>query len=215
MPEQYGAVKRTLGELLSTTGVQIEVSEFQREYSWEDRHVEQFWLDLMAFAERYPETLRDQEYFLGAIVLVEGGNRYELLDGQQRLATATILLSVIRDVLNRNHYRDAAIRTQQKFIADTDDATGVRTTSLTLNRYDRDFFRREVQESREADYVAPTPQLPSHHLIRAARELLESVVARRFAELGGATPAFQWLLRTRQLLTDHVSLVRVTSLAGC
>ena len=52
MPDQYAAVKRTLGELLSTTSANIKASEFQREYSWESQHVEQFWLDLRSFSER-------------------------------------------------------------------------------------------------------------------------------------------------------------------
>ena len=38
-----------------------------------------------------------EEYFLGSIVLVTGGETNVLLDGQQRLASATILLSVLRD----------------------------------------------------------------------------------------------------------------------
>jgi uncharacterized protein with ParB-like and HNH nuclease domain len=43
----------------------------------------------------------DDQYFLGSTVLVkspENKNRYEVIDGQQRLTTLTILLSVLRDL---------------------------------------------------------------------------------------------------------------------
>jgi uncharacterized protein with ParB-like and HNH nuclease domain len=42
-------------------------------------------------------TLSAREYFLGSIVLVTSGGSNLLLDGQRRLATATILLSVLRE----------------------------------------------------------------------------------------------------------------------
>jgi uncharacterized protein with ParB-like and HNH nuclease domain len=82
--------KRALGQLLSSTSPPIRAPDFQRDFSWED--------DLIAFGGNDPTTakLTGREYFLGAI-LVNNGSYHLLLDGQQRLATTTILLSALRD----------------------------------------------------------------------------------------------------------------------
>jgi len=115
MPDQrYEAARQTIGSLLATTSPKIEVPEWQRSYSWEMAQVETFWQDLITFSEQYPEkNIVGEEYFLGSIVLVVGGPTNLLLDGQQRLATATILLSVLRDS-RRAHKADAAARLQNK-----------------------------------------------------------------------------------------------------
>jgi uncharacterized protein with ParB-like and HNH nuclease domain len=98
MPERYRSDKRTMGQLLSLSSPPIEVSSIQRDYSWDPSHVRTFWEDLLSFADTLPADLStDQEYFLGSVVMADKtkGTGYLLIDGQQRLATATILLSVI------------------------------------------------------------------------------------------------------------------------
>lgn len=173
--------------------------------------VETFWQDLIAFSEQYPgKNIVGEEYFLGSIVLVVGGPTNLLLDGQQRLATATILLSVLRDA-RREHKADAATRLQNKYISDFDDQSNTTTHVMTLNRYDRDFFRGEIQTEPTVPPTRPTPTLRSHGLIRKAREYFEARVAEQSATLGGGDAAFQWNLRIGQVLCDHMSVVAVTS----
>ena len=41
--------KRTLGQLLSNTNPPIHVPDFQRDFSWTDEQISEFWLDLVAF----------------------------------------------------------------------------------------------------------------------------------------------------------------------
>jgi Protein of unknown function DUF262 len=163
MPEQrYEAGRKTIGTLLATTSPRIEVPEWQRSYSWTTEEIEAFWQDLVAFDAQYPEdNIIGEEYFLGSIVLVTGGATNLLLDGQQRLATATILLSVLRDA-RRQYSGDAAARLQSKYISDFDDATQTTTHVLTLNVYDQDFFRAEIQDEPKTPLVRPTPTLRSH-----------------------------------------------------
>ena len=65
----------------------------QREYSWEDEHVLALFQDLANAIDKSKST-----YFLGTIVLTPGHDGVlEVADGQQRLATTTILLGAIRD----------------------------------------------------------------------------------------------------------------------
>jgi len=90
--------KRTLGVVLSNTTPPLRVPEYQRDFSWEQRQVMEFWNDLEHFDQLYPgANINGKEYFLGAAVFVNNQTYNLILDGQQRLATATILLAVIRD----------------------------------------------------------------------------------------------------------------------
>jgi hypothetical protein len=212
MPEQrYEAGRTTIGTLLATTSPRIEVPEWQRSYSWTTEEIEAFWQDLIAFDAQYPDdNIIGEEYFLGSIVLVTGGATNLLLDGQQRLATGTILLSVLRDA-RRQYSGDAAARLQNKYISDFDDATQTTTHVLTLNVYDRDFFRAEVQDEPKTPPVRPTPTLRSHGLIRKAREYFSEHVVAEGTAAGGGEAAFLRNLRISRILCDHMSVVAVSS----
>lgn len=211
MPTSYRPERMTIGNLLSTTNPPIKVPDWQRNYSWTSSLVEVFWKDILNFDKRYPDrNINGQEYFLGSVVLVDNNTWNLLLDGQQRLATSAILLSVIRDYL-APYNKNSAIRTSNKFLVDYDDATQTSVYKITLNRYDRDFFKREILESREGDYAPPRVLIDSHENIRKAREFFVS----RFDEIKAAIidpQAFNsWVLRIQNVLTQHMSVVAIIS----
>jgi uncharacterized protein with ParB-like and HNH nuclease domain len=94
----FASTSKTVGELLSTISrSRIVVPTFQRGYEWAKKHVEAFWIDIQKFEKERDSKTGSKKYFLGPIVVLEKPDDViELLDGQQRLATATILLSVLR-----------------------------------------------------------------------------------------------------------------------
>lgn len=208
---QYTGDRKTIGEVLSLASPLIDVPEWQRNYSWRPTEVEAFWTDLIAFSEEYPEdNVADKEYFLGSLVIVDRGTRYQILDGQQRLATATILLSVIRDFLSQ-YQLDAATSLSHKYIFEHDYAANKKSYKLTMSQYDREFFRREIQEPRDGDWTTPAPTLHSHSLIRDARTYFTGRFKNTYDAIGDGEAAFKWSLRLQRILTDHVSVVAVIS----
>lgn len=90
------------------------VPDYQREYVWKaDDQVEQFLVDIDN--EYDPAAKIQSNYFIGSIIVVknEKNQRFEVIDGQQRLTTIVISLCVLRDLLktstldtNQNHYFD-------------------------------------------------------------------------------------------------------------
>ncbi|CAM2895520.1 MULTISPECIES: DUF262 domain-containing protein [Shewanella] len=68
----------------------FEIPRFQRPYSWGREEVENFWNDIIGD--------KTNSYFIGSMVVYQTKKPYfGIVDGQQRLTTITIILSVIRD----------------------------------------------------------------------------------------------------------------------
>lgn len=95
MPTRYTPDRRTIGNILSMTNPPVVVPDWQRNFSWTTSEVETFWQDIMRFNNQYPDNnVDDQEYFLGAIVIVDTNIGHLLLDGQQRIYFRN---SIVRD----------------------------------------------------------------------------------------------------------------------
>jgi uncharacterized protein with ParB-like and HNH nuclease domain len=69
------------------------IPDYQREYDWDESEINELLEDL-------EDVKSDESYFIGHMVF-EGkftGNEFKVVDGQQRITTLTIMLSVIRDL---------------------------------------------------------------------------------------------------------------------
>lgn len=158
---------------------QILIPQFQRGYSWEKSHYSTFWDDLQHFLTTAPWQ-QGENYFLGPVVYIRGndGTYIELLDGQQRLLTATILLSVIRDVAGDGlgqEGADLARDIQRDFILkEHEDAEKL---ALIPSEIDREYFNHLIQNSR-TDRQLPPARVRSCRLIRGARSFFKSNLGR-------------------------------------
>ena len=81
------------------------IDYFQREFKWQQRHIEQLIADLeTSFNLNYDETHERQEvanynsYYLGPIVLSNKDGKKSVIDGQQRLTSLTILLIYLNNL---------------------------------------------------------------------------------------------------------------------
>ena len=66
---------------------------------------------------------------------------YECIDGQQRLSTATILISVIRDILHENH-DDRVQQIESDYIKKRDLKTRDDYYKINLGEINLEFFRK-------------------------------------------------------------------------
>jgi hypothetical protein len=182
--------------------------EYQRDFSWELEQITEFWNDLRHFDETYPgANINGKEYFLGAAVLVNNQTYHLILDGQQRLATATILLAAIRDKI-REYSVDAANQIQSSFITFEDHLSNENLPKLLLNEFDRAFFRDLIQT---IPPVLTAPTKKSHRLIAKAYRYFADRIVEGWVERGGGVEGFRWAARLTKTLTVHVSLVTVVS----
>ena len=98
---------RTVQQLLQSQSFSID--EYQREYKWEKKHVDELLSDLLGkFANSYrPEhSTKDVssygEYFLGSIIVSKRGGKSFLVDGQQRVTSLTLLLICLYRLAEEN-----------------------------------------------------------------------------------------------------------------
>lgn len=78
------------------------IPSYQRPYVWQEDNVNEL-LDDLFYAFKNKEK---NEYFLGSLVLKKRNDKeYEVLDGQQRLTTFTILIACLRDQINEINYK--------------------------------------------------------------------------------------------------------------
>ncbi|GAA7472184.1 DUF262 domain-containing protein [Helicobacter pylori] len=89
-------------ELLNLDGViekgVFEIPSYQRGYAWQERQLEDFWNDL-----EHVSKLGDKFHYMHSLTLRElenefESNAFEIIDGQQRLATSLILLSLLAKI---------------------------------------------------------------------------------------------------------------------
>lgn len=122
---------------------QFEIPDYQRPYSWQLEHAEELFDDLWAFREQEDKS---EEYFLGSIVLIKSdkSSQADVVDGQQRLTTLTILLAAIRDRLQGHQKWNGAF---DKYIMEPGDITLDLSPEprLYLRKKDRAFFERFIQ----------------------------------------------------------------------
>jgi hypothetical protein len=126
---------------LFTAEYDFAIPDYQRPYAWGKDEALQLLDDLQSALDR--DT--DEPYFLGSVVLVKekGVSDAEVIDGQQRLTTLTILFAVLRDL--------AAVPTLstdiQKFIEEPEVLWNDQPARPRLRLRDRDakFFRQYVQ----------------------------------------------------------------------
>ena len=108
------AQQKNVSQILSP-GVQYIIPLFQRYYSWEKKHWDQLRKDIWGLMETDPEKGKPDPkkvHFLGPLVctgtphLPDAVAGYQLIDGQQRITTVTVLLAALRDVAKALGIRD-------------------------------------------------------------------------------------------------------------
>ena len=136
MPAKITATEQNLGQVFSDTYF-FQIPLYQRPYAWTTEHVEELLDDLVDAMRRDS----DAPYFLGSIVLIKSDDnaKSEVVDGQQRLTTLTMLLCVLRDISSDDNL-DGFIRQAGNEYRGTEDRF-----RLNARQRDRSFFEEKIQ----------------------------------------------------------------------
>ena len=129
------------------------VPPHQRDYSWTHEEWEDLWRDVMAMRDAGGEA----RHYLGALVVQEVRDRdFQVIDGQQRLATLSLLaLAVVAHLRElAGEGRDAEAnrgrgeRLRNRFVGEKDPASLVESSRLFLNDADDGFYQDHLVQLR-------------------------------------------------------------------
>jgi uncharacterized protein with ParB-like and HNH nuclease domain len=160
-----------------------QIPDYQRPYSWETDQIEKLWDDIFDAMEIKQET-----YFLGALILTNPGDGYfDVVDGQQRLTTLTILLCVIRDYYIK---KDNALINSIRSLVDGKYRLRLITQSNHQNQFEKEILdsvklpsERLTKEEREEDPFKNAvwifrDKLKSLHSVDTIKKFLEYLMNR-------------------------------------
>jgi hypothetical protein len=160
-------------------GLTYNIPRFQRDYSWTDVEWDELWLDIQEATKPDGEPA----HYMGYLVLqTQNDKTFDVIDGQQRLTTLSIIvLAILRNLKRlveagqdpeRNQQRLDQIRSS--YIGYLDPVTLVATSKLTLNRNNNDYYQT---------YLVPLAVLPqrgfkaSEHAMRKASDWFEKRIS--------------------------------------
>ena len=144
----------------------FEIPDYQRPYAWTTEQTGELLDDLLTAMD----TDEEAPYFLGSIVLIKDPNNApaEVVDGQQRLTTLTILFCVLRELSGNPTHRDELdmyVRARGKPLAGIQDRF-----RLSLRESDNEAFKENVQTTGRLEYY-----INGHvHLSDSQRQIREN-----------------------------------------
>ena len=149
------------------------IPPYQRPYAWTTEETSVLFDDLVDFYR----TVQDDDYFLGSIVLIKEDNKppAEVIDGQQRLTTLTIFLSVIA-----SKFKDDSTRknTLKEYICEPgNEFEGLSPSPrLKLREKDRGFFEKYIQNVMITELIsAKTANEAQKHIQENCTVLLQKL----------------------------------------
>ena len=187
------------------------VPKHQRDYSWTSELIDQFLEDIEnAFDSK------NEEYFLGLMVFTknETDNRLNVIDGQQRLATALILLSAIRNWMSHySGHNKASTQISDRYIAYSRLGSDDAQPKLLLNSANNYIFEKIIIKQVPIDDVNKLDEATkrgdrSKAIIEAAI-IIDSYVKKRAIKFNSPDLAAGYFI---DLIEYMDSSVRVVSL---
>ena len=149
---------------------QYKIPIYQRRYVWDEENWNSLWKDIeVKFNLRHSE--KPSNHFTGTIITRRDKNRtinlpkYNIIDGQQRLTTFQVILSVIRDIC-----RDR----KEKY-----DAIADKADKLLVNRGDEEIYKLYPKEGLDKEafcaLVDSGSQLSTHIIHKAYKHFEEKI----------------------------------------
>lgn len=183
----FNTANQTLRQLLGN-GLTYHVPRFQRDYSWSENEWEDLWSDIQGILAPGGESA----HYMGYLVLQSSDNRrFDIIDGQQRLTTLSLLVlailknldALVKDNIDSDQNRRRIEQLRNSYLGYLDPVTLVPLPKLTLNRNNNSFYQ---------NYLLPLERLPqrglkaSEHLLRKSFEWFAAHVREDRAAKNGA-----------------------------
>ena len=165
MPDTITASEKALVDVFCNK-FRFSIPDYQRPYSWEAEEAKALFDDLRT-AMGMGDPREASPYFMGSIVLIKDPDQPEadVVDGQQRLTTLTILICVLRDRLEADleNSKEELRTTSQSYVAEAGNlfAGAQNMYRLRLRPRDADFFETHIQHRGATNSLPDAKQIQS------------------------------------------------------
>jgi len=146
-------------------GKAYRVPPYQRDYAWTEEEWEDLWNDVLDLRQE-----NEGRHYMGALVVQgESDREFTIIDGQQRLATISILsLAVIARLhrmadreIDAERNRERAKELRNRFVGEKDPASLIESSRLNLSLTDDAFYQDYLVQLREPPNPRGLPQSSS------------------------------------------------------
>ena len=139
----------SFGDLIGN-GKIYRVPSFQRDYSWSEENWEDLWQDILILHNN-----PDSSHYMGALVLQSSSTsdkEFTIIDGQQRLATLSIVaiavIEKIQHLIEQDEQREANQERQEilrrTYLSDRDPRSLRYSSKIILNENNNDFYQSNL-----------------------------------------------------------------------
>ncbi|MDE0398949.1 MAG: DUF262 domain-containing protein [Candidatus Poribacteria bacterium] len=165
--------------------VQYQVPRYQRRYIWDETNWSMLWEDILSQGKL---AFKDRGHFTGNIVTrpIVGGrfSIFEVIDGQQRLATFQIIFCVIRDMCKSNSL-DGLASEAEKHLVNAHIVIQENTLESDLTykflptEYDKSTFQAMIMEKYDpfGSQVFDEGEMVSHSILNAYDYFKKAIIA--------------------------------------
>lgn len=151
-------------------GLRYKIPKFQRDYSWTVEEWDDLWQDLLALFEEDGEP----SHYMGYLVLQSSDSKnFDIIDGQQRLTTISILIlscllhlkKLSEDGIDNDNNNKRLQNLRSGYIGYVDPVTLIPRSKLELNRHNNSFYQNYLVQLEKP----PARNInSSEHLMRKA-----------------------------------------------
>lgn len=211
----FNTANQTFRQIMGN-GLLYRVPPFQRDYSWTQDEWDDLWQDILGLFEEDGESA----HYMGYLVLQSSNQKqFDIIDGQQRLTTISILIlaslrrlqTLVNQRMDANKNKIRQDNLQNSYIGYLDPVTLVPRSKLELNHHNNRFYQ---------NYLVSLQTIPqrglnsSEHQLRKAFYWFETKLENRCQNSGEAIAFFidrmvDKLFFTMITVTDELNAFKV------
>jgi uncharacterized protein with ParB-like and HNH nuclease domain len=140
-------------------GTVYQIPEFQRDYSWKKEHWEDLWNDIWGLSDYVDEP--EDSHYLGYLVIKNALSQsktideYEIIDGQQRITTLSLMILAAIAILLELGDLERAEELKKTYIGIKNKVTLSTEAKLKLNRNNDEYYATRLSALYEYERIIP------------------------------------------------------------
>lgn len=189
--------QQSVGEFFGE--INLNIPAYQRAYSWDRKQVRELFEDVIYAMENYRDN--NSYHYFGALVLEKGDKiksyasqwqQYNVIDGQQRLISTTILIRVISDELNNLSKKAQETKNNEQFCSNIKEiSTSIEEKYIknkSIQKIDpedisKKYYNKLIVEGEDPDKVVEKETPLVAHRIKNAIETVRQMILSETNEL--------------------------------